>query len=249
MIDKNHVDQLSKLSLTLFRKNFFGIYHGSISTKLDHSTFMINTSDAIFDEMSSSSFCTLNINKQDYRWKIVHGYIKNPLLWGLFNLLFIAFYQQILFVGFTLPLFILSQQSNAVISIPSVIAILFFFTFLTIETIADQQQYTFQQSKYGVLPKRDHYEEDYKKGFRTTGLFSLSRHPNYFGELGVWWSIYLLVATSLGALINWTIIGPIMLTLLFMGSTYVTELITSSKYPEYSEYQKVVWPILPKLRR
>ena len=70
MIDQNHVDQLSKLSLTLFRKNFFGIYHGAISAKLDHNNFMINTADAIFDEMSEKSYCELNITNKDYRWKI-----------------------------------------------------------------------------------------------------------------------------------------------------------------------------------
>ncbi len=85
MIDQNHVDQLSKLSLTLFRKNFFGIYHGSISTKLDHNTFMINTSDAIFDEMSEKSFCELSMNSQDYRWKLasieahIHATIYNNI--------------------------------------------------------------------------------------------------------------------------------------------------------------------------
>ena len=85
MIDQNHVEQLSKLSLTLFRKNFFGIYHGSISTKLDHNTFMINTSDAIFDEMSEKSFCVLNMLNKDYRWKIasieaqIHASIYNNI--------------------------------------------------------------------------------------------------------------------------------------------------------------------------
>ncbi len=68
--NKNIIRLLSDLSLTMFRKNFFGIYHGSISAKLDHTSFIINTSDAIFDEMDEHSFCELNMNKKDYRWKI-----------------------------------------------------------------------------------------------------------------------------------------------------------------------------------
>ncbi len=187
--------------------------------------------------------------EEDYRWKILHGYIQKPLYWMLFNLIFIAFYQQVLFVGFTLPLFIMSQQSNATLTLTSMIAILFFFSFLTIETIADQQQYMFQQSKYGLLPPKEHYKKDYEKGFRTTGLFSISRHPNYLGELGVWWSIYLLGVSTLESLLHWSIIGAVMLTFLFMGSTWFTEIITSKKYPEYSNYKKEVWPILPKFRR
>ncbi len=70
MIDKKTVKLLSDLSLTMFRKNFFGIYHGAISSKVDHNSFIINTHDAIFDEMSEKSFCELFVNKKDYRWKI-----------------------------------------------------------------------------------------------------------------------------------------------------------------------------------
>lgn len=85
MIEKNTVKLLSDLSLTMFRKNFFGIYHGAISAKLDHHAFMINTADAIFDEMSEQYFCELNMNKRDYRWKIasiesnVHASIYNHI--------------------------------------------------------------------------------------------------------------------------------------------------------------------------
>lgn len=85
MIDTNTVKLLSDLSLTMFRKNFFGIYHGAISAKIDHNTFIINTSDAIFDEMSEKSFCELNMDKKDYRWKIasiesdIHSAIYNNI--------------------------------------------------------------------------------------------------------------------------------------------------------------------------
>ena len=85
MIDKSTVKLLSDLSLTLFRKNFFGIYHGAISAKVDHSSFIINTADAIFDEMDENSFCKLSTTKQDYRWNIasieshIHATIYNNI--------------------------------------------------------------------------------------------------------------------------------------------------------------------------
>lgn len=85
MINKGTVKLLSDLSLTLFRKNFFGIYHGAISAKIDHNSFMINTADAIFDEMDEKSFCELSTMKQDYRWKIasieahIHATIYNNI--------------------------------------------------------------------------------------------------------------------------------------------------------------------------
>jgi L-fuculose-phosphate aldolase len=70
MMDRKIVSQLSDLSLTMFRKNFFGIYHGAISAKIDHNTFLINTADAIFDEMGEKYFCELGMYKKDYRWNI-----------------------------------------------------------------------------------------------------------------------------------------------------------------------------------
>jgi len=70
VIDKNIVQHLSDISLTLFRKNFFGIYHGSISKKLDHHNFVINRKEAIFDEIKEISLCQLSMNKYDYSWKL-----------------------------------------------------------------------------------------------------------------------------------------------------------------------------------
>ena len=93
MIDKSTVKLLSALSLTMFRKNFFGIYHGAISAKMDHTSFIINTADAIFDEMNENSFCTLNMNKQDYRWKIasIEAHIHSTIYNNIHEAKYIAF--------------------------------------------------------------------------------------------------------------------------------------------------------------
>jgi len=70
MIDEKIVKHLSNISLTLFRKNFFGIYHGSISKKVEHDSFIINTKEAIFDELTQSTLCQLKIDYKDYSWHI-----------------------------------------------------------------------------------------------------------------------------------------------------------------------------------
>jgi len=59
---------LIELSLSMFRKNFFGIFHGSISAKLEGEKFIINTKEAIFDEMKPHDFITIYF-KEDYRYK------------------------------------------------------------------------------------------------------------------------------------------------------------------------------------
>ncbi|HJE03839.1 hypothetical protein AAX26_01422 [Aliarcobacter thereius] len=70
MLNQDTVKLLSELSLSMFTKNFFGIYQGAISAKLDQEHFIINSKDAVFDNLDEKSFCTLNMNKQDYRWNI-----------------------------------------------------------------------------------------------------------------------------------------------------------------------------------
>ena len=60
-------NQLSTLSLSMFRKDFFGIYHGSISAKTESSRFLINTQEAIFDAINDDSLIELYF-KKDYRW-------------------------------------------------------------------------------------------------------------------------------------------------------------------------------------
>ena len=70
MIDKKIVNHLAKISLALFRKNFFGIYHGSISKKIDHNRFIVNKKDAIFDEIEESTLCQLSMNIHDYSWDL-----------------------------------------------------------------------------------------------------------------------------------------------------------------------------------
>lgn len=184
---------------------------------------------------------------EDYRWPILRERIDNPVGWQLFNLMFIAGYQQFLFICFTLPLYVLSTRSEGGLSWTIIGGGVLMLAFLVLETIADQQQFEFQQSKYGLLPKRADFEHDYLRGFRTSGLFAVSRHPNYLGELGIWWSVYIMGAAGANMVFHWSLAGPVLLTLLFIGSTIFTESITRGKYEEYEGYRQRVWPIFPKL--
>ena len=67
-MNKQHLkNKLSVLSLSMFRKDFFGIYHGSISAKTESNRFIINTKEAIFDALDDNSLIELYF-KKDYRW-------------------------------------------------------------------------------------------------------------------------------------------------------------------------------------
>jgi L-fuculose-phosphate aldolase len=67
MNKSNLKSRLSSLALSMFRKDFFGIYHGSISAKTESHRFLINTKEAIFDALDDMSLIELYF-KKDYRW-------------------------------------------------------------------------------------------------------------------------------------------------------------------------------------
>jgi len=69
-MDKHLFEELHHISLSLFNKNFFTVFHGSISARLDSNTFIINKKDTILDEIQESSFVKLDCNKRDYRWSM-----------------------------------------------------------------------------------------------------------------------------------------------------------------------------------
>ena len=59
--------KLATLALSMFRKDFFGIYHGSISAKTESNRFIINTKEAVFDAIDETNLIELYF-KKDYRW-------------------------------------------------------------------------------------------------------------------------------------------------------------------------------------
>lgn len=80
----------------------------------------------------------------------------------------------------------------------------------------------------------------------STGLWSWSRHPNYFGEVTLWWGIYLIALEVPGSL--WTIIAPLTLTFLILKVSGVTMLESvMNKRPGYEDYVRrtsafIPWP-------
>jgi steroid 5-alpha reductase family enzyme len=186
---------------------------------------------------------------EDYRWAVVRQKISNPFLWQLFNLFFISLFQCGLFVLFTYPIYSLTFYSAEGLPVLFLIFAALGIALVCIEFAADQQQWNFYAAKKSALEQKDYpskYSGDVKNGFLSQGLFALSRHPNYFCELGFWWTIWLAAFSLACDPIASGVFGPFVLTLLFIGSTILTENISSSKYSEYQNYKKkVISPIIP----
>lgn len=77
------------------------------------------------------------------------------------------------------------------------------------------------------------------------GLWSLSRHPNYFGETAVWWGLWIAALGVGGAW--WTILSPIAITFLLLKVSGVPllEKRLESTRPGYAEYARRTSAFVP----
>jgi steroid 5-alpha reductase family enzyme len=187
--------------------------------------------------------------EEDYRWKIMrqHTQLNGRIRFGLFNLLFISFYQHFLILLFSTPLLLAAGNQDSSLTILDITAAVLMLLFICIETIADNQQFRFQKLKRGAGAPETHYSKSLKDGFLSEGLWHFVRHPNFVSEQAIWISFYLFGVAASGEWINWTLAGSLLLILLFQGSTALTERISSDKYPGYAIYKKEVPKFFPRL--
>ncbi|KAF7160039.1 hypothetical protein CNMCM5623_005585 [Aspergillus felis] len=198
------------------------------------------------------------IGSEDYRWEIVKSQINNRFLFFLLNVTFISFIQPMLLLLVTAPTynFILLSRLPGFepFGLPDLVFSRLAFFFLIIEYFADQQQWNFQSAKKEYQKTAripDQYKgqftpEDLERGFVVSGLWSLSRHPNFVAEQAFWLTLYMWNCYRTDSYIQWTGLGVLGYLLIFQSSTRLTESISASKYPEYSEYQARVGRFIPR---
>lgn len=180
--------------------------------------------------------------EEDYRWKIMR---QNPVLkgrfrFGLFNFFFISIYQHFLILLISTPLLMEAKYQGAGLNAIDFTAAFLMVIFICIETVADNQLFRFHQLKKHYIGSKELYRGSLEKGFLTEGLWRFSRHPNFAAEQAIWISFWLFGVAASGRWINWTLAGPVLLIVLFQGSSRLTERISSSRYPDYAAWQKTV---------
>jgi steroid 5-alpha reductase family enzyme len=81
-----------------------------------------------------------------------------------------------------------------------------------------------------------------------TGVWGWMRHPNYLGEMGVWWGLWILGVAARP--VAWTVAGPLALTLLFaFASIPMKDRRMLVNHPEYAERMRRTPALLPLPRR
>jgi steroid 5-alpha reductase family enzyme len=69
------------------------------------------------------------------------------------------------------------------------------------------------------------------------GLWAYTRHPNYFGEVTLWWGIFIVSLGSAHSI--YTIIGPLTITILILFVSGIPLLEKKyAKRPDFEEYKK-----------
>ncbi|HEY6915231.1 MAG TPA: DUF1295 domain-containing protein [Paludibacter sp.] len=184
--------------------------------------------------------------EEDYRWNILR---QHPKLKGfrmvLFNLFFISFYQQVLILLFSTPLLLAAKNSELELTVLDFVAAGFMLLFILIETVADNQLFNFHlQKQHKVIPD-GRFNESLSKGFMIDGFWKYVRHPNFAAEQSIWISFYFFGVAASGNWFNWSLAGPVLLILLFVGSSDFTESISIKKYPDYVNYKQEVPKFIP----
>jgi steroid 5-alpha reductase family enzyme len=103
---------------------------------------------------------------------------------------------------------------------------------LVFETVADRQLARFK-AQPGVRGR-----------VLDSGLWRYSRHPNYFGDAVFWWGVFVVAVGAGGA---WTVLGPIVMTVLLMKISGVPllEARLEETRPGYREYVRRTSAFVP----
>ncbi len=116
---------------------------------------------------------------------------------------------------------------------------------LASEAVADAQKSAFKA------------KDENRGRFITSGLWRYSRHPNYFGEMLVWWGLFVFTVPFLDGAAFAVVIGPVFITLLllFVSGIPLLERSAEAKYghdPSYREYRRrtsILVPLPPRSHR
>jgi len=132
--------------------------------------------------------------------------------------------------------------SRAPIGWLTVVGIIVWVAGMTIEIVADAQKSAFRA------------DPRHKDEFIRTGLWSRSRHPNYFGEIVIWVGVFLTAAPVLGGWQWVAILSPLFVILLLtrVSGIPLLEARAEKKWgdrADYIEYRESTPSLIPRLTR
>ena len=173
-----------------------------------------------------------NLNIQDWRYTKLHD--DNTKLWFITNLVGINLVPTIVVFLVMLPAFEFMQsfsEMNPFILLSSLVCVLA----VILQLVADTQMHRFKKDPANIGRHIN------------VSVWKYVRHPNYLGEIMMWWGVYFMLL-SVDASLWIYAIGPLCNTLLFLFiSIPLMESRQLKKIPEYIEYKENTGMLLPKM--
>lgn len=172
--------------------------------------------------------------KEDYRYKqwredwgrnfYIRSYLQVYILQGFFLVIIAS------------PIMIISTNTQPELNWLDLAGALLWLVGFYFEAVGDWQLTRFLQ------------DPDNKGKIMTQGLWRYTRHPNYFGEVTMWWGIFIILLSSPQAWIG--IISPLLITflLLFVSGIPLLEkpFIDNQDFQEYKQKTSAFFPLPPK---
>ena len=174
---------------------------------------------------------------EDFRYREMRD--RHPQSFPIRSLLSVFVLQGMLMWVIALPIQLTNFSSLPSVSL-TVVGVLFWTVGFLFEAVGDSQLARFKSG-----PASDGKVMD-------RGLWRYTRHPNYFGDFLVWWGLFLLALASDAPW--WTVVGPIVMSVLLMRVSGVTLLEKSLKgrkmgYEDYAARTNAFFPWRPKPAR
>lgn len=135
-------------------------------------------------------------------WRYVDKRREFPRAYWIVSFVGLHMMPTILVFAGLLPCWVALGEPARAIGPIDALAVLTVGTAIYFEAVADQQLHRFVHSS------REPGET------LTSGLWSLCRHPNYFGEVLFWWGLFLF-GLSANPAAWWTVVGAVSMTFLF----------------------------------
>ncbi len=134
----------------------------------------------------------------------------------------------------------ITSPTGVIVNNVFILGFLLFFAGFVIEVIADNQK-----SKFRSI-------EENRDSFINEGLWSRSRHPNYFGEIILWLGITVMSISSFSGINYLAIFSPIFTYLLlnYISGIRILEARGNEKWghlDEYDNYKENTPKLIPKI--
>lgn len=154
------------------------------------------------------------------KWFYIRSYLQVYLLQGA--LLFLV----------VLPVVLINENTGSLLGFLDLFGVLIWMVGFFFEVVGDAQLARFIKNP------------ENKGKLMQSGLWAYTRHPNYFGEVLLWWGMWCIALSVPNGIFG--IIGPITITILILKVSGIPMLEKKmAENPEFENYQKRVSIFIP----